>query len=94
MNIFALDSDPTACAQAHCDKHVIKMILEHTQMMCSVAHKLGVADVPYKPAHSNHPCTLWVGQSAANVAWLYSLTCSLDNEKRHRVSKSCCRTST
>ena len=38
MNIFFLDEDPRICAQAHCDKHVIKMILEYAQMM-STAHR-------------------------------------------------------
>ncbi len=33
MNIFALDRDPKLAAQYHCDKHVVKMILEYTQML-------------------------------------------------------------
>ncbi len=28
MNIFALDADPTKAAQALCDQHVGKMLLE------------------------------------------------------------------
>ena len=28
MNIFVLDNDPRQCAEYHCDKHVVKMILE------------------------------------------------------------------
>jgi hypothetical protein len=35
MNIFVLDEDPRKAAQFHCDKHVVKMILEAGQMMCS-----------------------------------------------------------
>jgi len=27
MNIFYLDEDPKLCAQYHCDKHCVKMIL-------------------------------------------------------------------
>lgn len=84
MNIFALDTDPEACAQAHCDKHVVKMILEHTQMVCSVAHKYNLSDVPYKSAHRNHPCTLWVGESRENVIWLMALTIHLNDEKQVR----------
>jgi hypothetical protein len=37
MNIFALFDDPVEAAQAHCDKHVIKMILE-TCLMLYTAH--------------------------------------------------------
>lgn len=39
MNIFWLDLDPAACAQMHCDKHVVKMILELAQLMCT-AHRV------------------------------------------------------
>lgn len=39
MNIFWLDWDPKTCAQMHCDKHVVKMILELAQLMCT-AHRL------------------------------------------------------
>lgn len=38
MNVFVLDLDPKKCAEYHNDKHVIKMILEHVQMMCCVHH--------------------------------------------------------
>jgi hypothetical protein len=33
MNIFYLDSDPELAAQMHCDKHVVKMILETAQLL-------------------------------------------------------------
>lgn len=33
MNIFVLDKNIKKCAKYHCDKHVIKMILEYTQML-------------------------------------------------------------
>jgi len=39
MNIFYLDKDPSKCAKMHCDKHVVKMILEYTQLL-STAHRL------------------------------------------------------
>ena len=44
MNIFVLDKDPKLAAQAHCDQHVLKMILEYAQML-STAHRIndGVA---------------------------------------------------
>ena len=40
MNIFVLDNDPRRAAEYHCDKHVVKMILESGQMLCA-AHWLG-----------------------------------------------------
>ena len=33
MNIFLLDLDPTKAAQAHADKHVVKMLLEACQLL-------------------------------------------------------------
>lgn len=35
MNIFVLDENPQIAAEMHCDKHVPKMIIEHTQMMAA-----------------------------------------------------------
>lgn len=39
MNIFYLDKEPNICAEYHCDKHVVKMIIEYAQLM-STAHRL------------------------------------------------------
>jgi hypothetical protein len=39
MNIFRLDEDPATCAEYHCDKHVVKMIIEYAQLL-STAHRL------------------------------------------------------
>ena len=39
MNIFFLDTDPKLAAQYHCDKHVVKMILESAQLL-STAHRM------------------------------------------------------
>lgn len=39
MNIFYLDKDPEIAAQFHCDKHVVKMILESAQLL-STAHRV------------------------------------------------------
>lgn len=39
MNVFYLNDDPVKCAQEHLDKHVVKMILEYAQLLCT-AHRL------------------------------------------------------
>ena len=39
MNVFYLDNDPQRCAEYHCDKHVVKMIIEYAQLM-STAHRI------------------------------------------------------
>ena len=35
MNIFVLDDNPVKAAEYHCNKHVVKMILEAGQMLCA-----------------------------------------------------------
>ena len=35
MNIFVLDKDPVIAAKMSCDKHIVKMILESAQMLCT-----------------------------------------------------------
>ena len=48
MNIFYLDKDPVVAAQMSCDKHVVKMILESAQMLCTVKRVLdGTESVSY-----------------------------------------------
>ena len=39
MNIFYLDTNPALCAEYHCDKHVVKMIIEYAQLL-STAHRI------------------------------------------------------
>lgn len=39
MNIFFLDEDPVLCAQAMTGTHVVKMILESAQLLCT-AHRV------------------------------------------------------
>ena len=91
MNIFFLDEDPRICAQAHCDKHVIKMILEYAQMM-STAHR--VIDPPsnlikpmYKITHKNHPSCKWIRESNANYQWTHDLWFWLCKEYWWRYDK-------
>jgi hypothetical protein len=43
MNIFVLDKNPEIAAKYHCDKHVLKMILESGQML-STAHWMAWLD--------------------------------------------------
>jgi len=83
MNIFFLDNDLSLCAQYHCDKHVIKMILESTQILCAVLHQHGV-NAPYRPTHQKHPCVIWAGESLDNWLWLRDLVVELNKEYQYR----------
>lgn len=43
MNIFVLHEDPKIAAQMHCERHILKMIIEHTQMMAATYyHTIGI----------------------------------------------------
>ncbi|GJL76951.1 pyrimidine dimer DNA glycosylase/endonuclease V [Nitrosomonas sp.] len=86
MNIFILDKDIEKCAQYHCDQHVVKMILESVQMLCTALNKKGFA-TPYKSTHIKHPCVLWVELSFGNFSWLKSLALALNTEYRFRFER-------
>ena len=87
MNIFYLDENIKKCAQYHCDKHVVKMILESAQILCTVLHKCGMP-APYRPTHQNHPCTLWAEASMENWLWLKLLATELNQEFQYRFDKT------
>lgn len=86
MNIFILDGDPYMAAIYHSDMHINKMILESAQMLCSVMSARGY-ETPYKSTHKNHPCTLWVGMSRSNAAWVCMLAEGLNREAQARYNK-------
>ena len=89
MNIFYLDKDPVKAAQVQYNKHVVKMILESAQMLCTAHHVHGNPDdVPYKQAHLNHPSTVWCRQSIPNYMWLYKHMMALGDEYTKRYSKT------
>ena len=89
MNIFFLDYDVKKCAQYHCDKHVVKMILETAQLLCGVHHAVSkdVENVPYKLSHKNHPCAIWTRESLSNYLYLCELGLELCNEYTYRYGK-------
>ena len=75
MNIFYLSNCPQEAAEAHNDKHCVKMILESAQML-STAHRELDGDVPdilYKSTHKNHPSTIWTRSSKQHYDWLFRL---------------------
>ena len=90
MNIFVLDYDTKKCAQMHCDKHVVKMILETAQLLCGVHHmtnSVSDIEVPYKLSHRNHPCSIWVRGCVENYVWLCDLGIELCKEYTYRYGK-------
>jgi len=86
MNIFALHSEPLQAAIYHCDKHVVKMVLESAQMLCTNLN-LKRIESPYRSCHMNHPCTIWARETQSNFAWLCDLGLALSLEYSYRYNK-------
>lgn len=92
MNIFALHIDPAIAAQLHCDKHVIKMITETTQILSTNFSILGLApaiethskNTLYKPYNPNHRCVKWARDTTGNLYWTAELLRALILEYEYR----------
>ncbi len=91
MNIFFLDKSPDDAAEMHCDKHIVKMILEYSQLLSTAHRVLDGDDVHpdlYKIAHKNHPSTIWTRSSIQHYSWLYRLFRMVSAEYSLRYSNS------
>jgi len=94
MNIFFLDKRPDDAAEMHCDKHVVKMILEYAQLLSTAHRVLDGEDVHpdlYKIAHKNHPSTIWTRSSKQHYDWLFRLFRMLSAEYsiRYGLTNEC-----
>ena len=88
MNIFFLDKNPQKAAEYLCDKHVPKMLLESSQMLCTAVQRhLGIIEDLYKPAYPKHPMTIWVGDSQGNFSWALRNALSINQEYEKRFHK-------
>lgn len=102
MNIFFLDLSVALLAAYHCDKHIVKMPLEITQMLytaCSVLLDPVDSDwratAPltqqgrrgYKRTHQNHPMTCWVRASTGNFTYAVLVGLALCAEYTRRYRK-------
>jgi hypothetical protein len=98
MNIFFLSLVPKECARMYCDQHVIKILLEITQMLYTAWHILGVPDNWHPPrsksgkrgyvrAHENHPMCMWVRYSRTTYCFAARLGMELAAEYNSRFGK-------
>jgi len=86
MNIFVLDMDHKTNCQYYIDKHIVKMITEHAQLLSS-ACRMNNIDAGYRLTHKNHPCAIWARASLTNWLWLRDLTKYMNDEYRFRYSR-------
>lgn len=109
MNIFYLHPDPRTAVKPMINKHVVKMVLESAQLLCTChrvvdgthyidsssgrrlqkwSHPDPIMDETlYKSQHFNHPCSLWLRESATNYDWLYQHFIALGQEYKERYGK-------
>jgi hypothetical protein len=90
LNFFYLSNDDEECARWHGDRHLHKMIVEHTQILCYVWHTLHpdhlVTKQLYKAskAHQKHPVTLWTLKSITHYRKIVTVTEALLSERVRR----------
>lgn len=97
MNLFACHEHPVEAAKCLPDKHVCKMCIENAQMLAVAVgslHGLGWGTIRKKDgtsysekAHFNHPSTIWVRATHANLAWAITHGLALCDEFEHRYGK-------
>lgn len=98
MNIFFLSMCYRLAAQMQCDRHVVKMILETAQLLCTAIHLYQLsldeedrADLEpyglYKKTHQHHPMRKWVSEARANFEWALNHGLALCDEYTHRYGK-------
>ena len=87
MNIFFTSVCPSQSAKNLCQRHVVKMILETAQLLCSVHHMTG-GTAPYRLTHKNHPSAIWSRQNINNYRWLCELGVELCKEYSYRYGKT------
>ena len=78
MNIFVLDENPHIAAEMHCDKHALKMIIEHAQMMASAYYStLGISrkkEIPDRQIEVNSLFLGWPRKNEDGSDWPYGIT--------------------
>lgn len=72
-------------AQLYNQPHLIKIILEATQMLSTALTLLGEGErAPYRPTHRRHPCTVWCARRRSNFVRCCRLALALCAEYRRR----------
>ena len=94
MNWFWLHRNPTISARKTCDQHVVKMVVEASQLLFTAMAARGKDDwfvtcpgTPYKPSHVNHPLGIWVRLCESNFNALARAAVALVHEYRVRFAK-------
>ena len=91
MNIFLLHVNGRLMALLHSDAHVVKMILEMTQLCCNVYYYYTQVAEPsklYRKTHVRHPMSIFVAQNRLNFMLVISRALHLAAEYTRRFGKT------
>ena len=92
MNLFILSTIVEECAECMFDKHIVKIILEAVQMLCTTIRLVDPTNEifqhikVYKIAHKNHPVTIWMRTSLENYRWTLDLVDAMHEEWQYRYN--------
>lgn len=94
MNLFLLSLDRRQCVRWYADKHIVKMILELTQLLYGVWSQVGepgwrqfAPEGSYKATHINHPTSVWMRSSKENYKFAASYAHPMLEEYSRRYNK-------
>lgn len=91
MNLFFLHHRPDICAEYHCDKHVVKMIIEIVQMLYTAHLLLCSQNLPkdhYRKISTHmHPTAIWIRKRKENYLYAAELACSIAYEYTRRYNR-------
>lgn len=87
MNIFVLDRNVKKCAVYYANRHVVKMITEYAQLLCTALNCSGIKS-HYPSTHVHGRYAKWTRASLSNWRWLRELALALHEEWRYRYDHS------
>jgi hypothetical protein len=100
MQVLILDYDLNKNIVSYVDKHVHKLAMEITQLLCTTLRVSGYTGTDiYKLTHKNHPWSIFARERTDHFIYLFNLANGLFNEysyrydgrihKSHEVLKRC-----
>jgi len=89
MNLFVLALDPIESARYHVDRHVVKMVLESAQILCTIHHLCDgeIGNGWYKPTHVRHPVVVWGAECVGNYQYIFNQFTALAEEYQFRYGR-------
>lgn len=88
MNVFICEVDPRESAKSLSDKHVVKMVVETTQILSSVCALRNVKDESlYRPTHTGHPVVVRSVNDDNYLRWVIDHGKALLSEYIHRYGR-------